>query len=204
MSVHFYLVFNLPGQTEKQYFVREAEKLVQGRPIIVPEISPVVRQAHKFNPESAVAFRDRYREQYARDGFGIFVEDNQGVRKFEREVQPEPETPEDTRTPYFYKPDGFEDTGLGYLIMPAIRPGAGRGWCVRARDIPSIANRDFETIYEDTPQDAIDKAIAAWGSLMVPSEAPGASERDSAEAKRILQDFEKSKLGPGRIRPGDR
>jgi hypothetical protein len=203
MAVHFYLIFDMPGQV-KQYFRREAERLVAGRAIFVPEITPDVRQAHKFNPESAVAFRDRYREQYARDGFGIFVEDNQGVRKFEREAQPEPESAEDTRTPYFYKPDGFEHIGLGYLIMPAIRPGAGRAWCVRARDIPSIAHRDFETIYGDTPQEAIDKAIAAWGSLMVPSEAPGASERDSAEAKRILQDFEKSKLGPGRIRPGDR
>jgi hypothetical protein len=188
MAVHFYLIFDMPGQV-KQYFRREAERLVAGRAIFVPEITPDVRQAHHFHPESAVAFRDRYREQYARDNFGIFVEDNQGVRKFEREARPESETTEDTRSPYFYKPDGFEQFGLGYLIMPAIRPGTGRGWCVRARDIPSIANRDFETIYGDTPQEAIDKAIAAWGSLMVPSEAPGASERDAAESKEFYKNL---------------
>jgi hypothetical protein len=204
MTGHFYLVFNLPGQV-KQYYVREAEKLIQGRPVIVPEISPIVRQAHKFNPESAVVFRDRYREQYARDNFEIFVEDHHGTMKFEREVQPASPS-EDNRRELFVEPDGLENTGLGFLVRPAIRPAEGFCWCVRACDVPSMLDRASatETIYAEDPVRAVEKMMATWGNLAQPSTAPWAQKQDDAQAKRILQEVHKSQRGSGRVRPGDR
>jgi hypothetical protein len=205
MSGHFYLIFNMPSQAGKLYFRREAEKLVAGRAVIVPEIIADLQQAHKFfNRESVEARRDQYREQYARENYEIFIEDHQGIRKFERETRPEFPT-EDTRSVCFVQPDGFENTGLGFLVRPAIRPAEGYCWCVRALDVPSMADRasSTETIYGDTPIQAVERAVATWGVLAVPSPAPWAAEQDAAEAKRILEEFRKSQR-PGRMRPGNR
>src|SRR5579872_3716591 len=109
-SSQFCLVFLLPNQP-KQYFRREAEVLVAGRARIVPELTFDVRQAHRFNPESAVQFRDRYREQYAGNGYEIRVEDPHGIQQFERESQPESPT-EDNRVECLVEPDGLENSGL--------------------------------------------------------------------------------------------
>lgn len=203
MAGHFYLTFTRPGQA-KQYFVREGEMLVQGRAIIAPEVSPNVRQAHRFNPESAVAFRDRYREQYARDGYEILVEDQQGTRKFERDLQPAPPN-EDNRVECFVEPDGLENTGLGFLVRPAIRPGEGRCWCIRATDVPSMTDRASltETIYGPDPVSTTERMLATWGSLAQPSPAPWAAKLDDEQAKQNLQEFNRLRRGPGRRRPGN-
>ena len=205
MAGHFYLIFKGPGQTEKQYFVREAEKLIRGRAVIVPEIAPEVRLAHRFNPESAVIFRDRYREQFGPQGYKVFVEDPQGNTKFEREEQT-PSPTADEREACFVLPDGFEDTGLGFLVRPAIRPDEGLCWCIRASDVPSMSDRAAvtETIYGPDPVATVERMLATWGSLAQPSPAPWAQQQDDAQAKRVLQEYEKSKrLGTGRRRPGD-
>ena len=39
MAAHVYLVFQLPGQP-KEFFVREAEKSINGRNLILPKLRP--------------------------------------------------------------------------------------------------------------------------------------------------------------------
>jgi hypothetical protein len=182
------IVFYRPGEGTKFYLYRDSE------------ITPDVLQARHFNnPDSCIAFRDRFREQYPK--CTIFIEDALGNRLFERAVQP-PSPTEDNRAACFVEPAGYEHSGLGFLTHPAIRPAEGYCWCVRASDVPGLAGRDIETVYGDTPIHAVERALATWGALAVPSPAPWASQQDAAQAKTILKQFNELR-SPGRMRPGN-
>ena len=192
MATKLRIVFYKPGEATKLYHYRDGE--------VTPD---VLRAKDFFSAESAVAHRDHFRERYPT--CTIFIEDVHGNRMFEREAQ-EPSPSEDTRKRVFVEPDGFEDTGLGFLVHPAIRPAEGFCWCVRAADIPSMADRAAvtESIYGPDPIAAVNRMLATWGSLAKPSPSPLAAIQDDQRAKKILQEFERQKRGPGLRRPGDR
>jgi hypothetical protein len=192
MTNKYRIVFYKPGEDTKLYHYRDGE--------VTPDI---LRAKDFFNAESAVAHRDYLREQYPT--CTVFIEDIHENRIFEREVQA-PSPAEDNRSVCFVEPDGFENSGLGFLVRPAIRPAEGFCWCVRPADVPSMKDRAtaIESVYGPDPVSTVERAMATWGNLAQPSPAPWASQQDDAQAKRILQEFEKSKRGPGFLRPGDR
>lgn len=151
-------------------------------------------------------FRDNYRTQFfeAKSKYEIFIEDVRGNRQFESEIQA-PSPTEDNRKLCFVEPDGLEGTGLGFLVRPAVRPSEGFCWCVKASDIPSLAERAFsmESIFGFDPIGAVNRMLATWGVLAQPSPAPWAEKLDDARAKQNLHEFNRLKHGPGRRRPGN-
>jgi hypothetical protein len=190
MSGLLKIVFYRPGDDTKFYLYRDSE------------ITPDVLQARHFNnADSCVAFRDRFRESYPK--CTIFIEDAQGNRLYERDVQP-PSPMEDNRSACFVEPTGFEHSGLGFLVRPAIRPGEGFCWCIRAADVPSMSDRALvtETIYGSDPINMVERMLATWGLLATPSPAPWAAQQDAAQAKTILKQFHELR-SPGRMRPGN-
>jgi hypothetical protein len=202
MPSHFYLIFNMPGQAGKLYFRREAEKLVAGRAVIVPEIISDVQQAHKFNTDSAKAFRDRYREEYRHENYEIFIQDVHGNKVFEVEAQPQHPS-EDNRPDLFVIPDAYESSGFGFIVRAAVTPSLGRCYVLRACDVPSMGNRNVESIYAVDAVQAVQRAMLLWAPFIQPFEHPLKAQRDTTEAKKILQEIEKIKQGPGRRRPGN-
>lgn len=193
------LRFKYPNDAGRYWFQTEDVKIVDGHRIKKPIMTDRQSAAHRFHPISAVQFRDHYAALYARLGVTVSVEDNHGQVQFEREAQA-PAQSEDDRPDYFVRPD--ETSPLGYLVKPAIRP-TGRCWCIRAMDVPSVADRDFETIYGDSPLETMEKMLATWGPLAVPSKPPFSDELEAAEAQRKAQELANKKYKGGRRRPGD-
>jgi hypothetical protein len=149
-----------------------------------------------------VAFRDQFRQELpASQGYKIFIEDaHANGPLFEpRAIDATPTR--DDRQEMFFEPAGFEQTHIGYVVKPANLP-SGPCYCVRACDIPSMAGIDIETIYGDTPTEAIERALATWGSLMQPSPHPNKQQWDDAEARRTVKEIKRI-INPGRTRPGD-
>jgi hypothetical protein len=193
------LAFKFPNDAGKYFWRTEDVQIINGQRIKKPILTANQSEAHRFHPESAVSFRDYYAQLYARLGVIVSIEDNRGEVQFSREV-PAPAAAEDDRPDYFVPTDV---TGrLGFLVKPAIRP-QGRCWCIRARDVPSVSDRDFESIYGDTPIDTFERMIATWGSAAQPSRHPYGDQLDAAEAQRKVQELE-NKNFKGRLRPGDR
>jgi hypothetical protein len=183
------IVFIRPGEDVKFYLYRDSE------------ITPDILQARHFNnADSCVAFRDRFREQYPK--CTIFIEDVQGNRLFEREAQPSSE-PTDNRADVFIVPDAYETSGLGFILRAATTPTLGRCYALRACDVPSMVGRSAETIYAIDPIQAVERGLLLWAPFIQPLEHPLKEQRDTVEAKKLLQQIEKIKQGPGRRRPGN-
>jgi hypothetical protein len=97
----------------------------------------------------------------------------------------------------------LESQRLGFIVRAAIKPDMGRCWCVRASDFPNLVGRDIESVFGSTPLEAVERCRALWGALAQPIPHPLNEQLDTMEAKKILQQIEKIKQGPGRRRPGN-
>jgi hypothetical protein len=193
------LAFKFPNDAGRYWFQTEDVTIVDGSRIKKPILTDRQSLAHRFHPSSAVAFRDHYATLYQKLNVRVFIEDNHGQVQFEREAQAPAES-EDHRPDYFVQPDGA--SALGFLVRPAIRP-QGRCWCIRARDVPSVADRDLETVYGNTPMETTERMLATWGTLAQPSRHPYADQLDAAEAQRKAQELANEKYKGARRRPGD-
>jgi hypothetical protein len=191
MPGKYRIVFNLPGKgDEKFYFRRDSE------------VTPDIVQAHNFHsPDSAIAFRDRFRDEYKQ--CRVFIVDALGNTLFERAAPPPNET-EDTRQAVWFCPDDLESQRLGFVVRPCIRPDLGRCWCIRASDFPNLVGRDIESVFGMTPLEAVERCRALWGpSLAQPIPSPLADQQETEEARRILNEI-KHGLFTGPQRPGNR
>src|ERR1700676_4886927 len=72
------LVFKFPNDSGKYYYRSEDVNIVNGQRIKRPVFSVVQREAHRFHPESAVAFRDHYAALFQKDGVSVSIETNHG------------------------------------------------------------------------------------------------------------------------------
>lgn len=163
-----------------------------------PDAYEDVTKATHFQPEIAVAFRDRFRQR----GFDCYLEDRQGNGPLyePRAAEPQSAAP-DARTTMWVEPDTARPN-FGFLVQPAIRP-SGKCWCIRPADVPSMAEHGaYESIYAATPEEAVAKATATWGSLAESFEKPWLAQEQAAEARRILEETKRTN-SPGRRRPGD-
>jgi hypothetical protein len=190
MSGQYRIVFKMPGRGDEKFYYRRDS-----------EVSPDVTQAHAFHSaDSVIAFRDRFRDEYKQ--CAVYIEDSQGNRLFERDTQPQSET-RDNRSPVWFSPDDLESHRLGYIVRPGIRPDMGRCWYIRSSDFPNLVGRDIESVFGNTPLEAVERCRALWGALAQPIPHPLGKQLDTVAAKKILQQIEKIKQGPGRRRPGN-
>jgi hypothetical protein len=194
------LRFTLPTQVEPLFFRRETSVFVDGRHISQPELTSNALEAHRFNSESAVAFRDHYREQYRRNGYEIVIEDAQGNVLFERDIAVSNDG-EDNRVPVWFSPDDLVEQRLGFVVRPGIRPDIGKVWFVRCSDFPSIVHRNFDSVFGRTPQEAVERARTVWAPLIQPIPHPNQAAID-AERARVAQEAHGQYPGV-RSRPGN-
>jgi hypothetical protein len=131
-----------------------------------------------------------------------------GTVVFEDESRPAlpPDDGVDRRDFLFYEPDGYEGTGLGYVIAPSVHPEFGKCWSVRCQDIPCLNGRLIESTYDKSPEQAILKFILICnqgGVVLTPSPRPDQDRRDHEELLGVIRDIKKSQQAPGQRRPGD-
>jgi hypothetical protein len=196
------IVFIAPSQSTKSYYRRDIEDIVRGQRTSQPETTDVIGDAYRFfNAESAVAFRDKFRQMYPT--YGIFIEDTERNRRFERNTSTPVAEVEDRRTQLFISLVVVGSQWHGLLVTPATRPGVGRCWCVRASDVPSLSGRVIESVYGDTPQDAAEKAMRRWRSLAKPYPCPWQSQIDAEVQRAAAAEIQRKQQGPGRPRPGN-
>ena len=183
------IVFHLPGQGDNKFYFRRDS-----------EVTPDIAQAHHFhNSDSAIAFRDRFRDEYKQ--CKVFIEDSFGNTLFERAAPP-PNEPEDTRSVVWFSPDDLGPHRLGFIVRQGIKPDMGRGWFVRASDFPNLVGRDIESVFGSTVLEAVERCRALWGSLAQPIPSPLQDQQETAEARRIINEIQRVFTGPQR--PGNR
>jgi hypothetical protein len=129
---------------------------------------------------------------------------------FEEESRPVVvDSGEDNRRPMFYIGLGHESDGLGFVVRPSIRP-EGKVWCVRASDIPAIANRDIESVYDTSIENAVLKFLKIAHACGIdiralPSPRPDLDQIEDAELRKVIRNIQNQNARtPANIRPGDR
>ena len=192
------IAFELPNDRGRYWFERDSEDIIKetGTRTRHSKLTDDVRRAHRFTPDSAVAFRDRFRLE--NPNCRVYIEDPTGTPVFERDPIAPP-SPEDERKTSWYSPDDLP--GLGWIITPGFRP-EGPVWYVRPCDVPSLSDRvgAVESVFASTPAGAVERARALWGSSAQPIPNPYREAADDVELRRVINSI---KRGPVRKRPGD-
>jgi hypothetical protein len=187
------------------YFRDEEIRDAYNRPATRPLFSPEAREAHRFFQEQAVIrIRDDFRRIFPKQrvyvetvgGFGPLFED--------RGAQPKIDT-KDTRKPLYVEPDGFENTGNVFVLKPAVTPTHGRCWCLRAIDVPSLAqfHTALETVYNSDPIECVRQAQERWAQFNPqPFRPPELEARETEELRSFVQEIKNQRRAG--LRPGDR
>lgn len=205
ISPPFRIVAILPPNTP-HYFWRDEEIRGPYGPTTRPLFSPLASDAHKFtSQEAAIRFRDHFRSMFPK--YRIFIQriaDGSGPH-FENEgVQPTIDS-EDHRTPVFVEMDGYEHSGVGFIVRPVIRPSGERLWALRPQDCPSIVasqrHTALESAYGSDPVSTVKRAYELWGDLLQPFTPPEMEAQQTRELKDFVNEI-RSQRRAG-LRPGD-
>jgi hypothetical protein len=168
-----------------------------------------LRLAAQFPKSQAIERCRQLREM----GYDFRVALPDGTIVFEEESQPRPVTidfGEDMRPSLFYIGAGHEADGLGYILRPALKPDIGKCYCVRAIDIPALAGREIESVFDRDPERAVQKflLICKQGGIdlaTLPSRRPDLDKIEDTELRKIIQNIQNQNARtPANIRPGDR
>lgn len=196
-----------PSFTTPHYYFRDEEvRDTYNRPATRPLFSASASDAHKFHSqEAAVRFRDNFRHLFQKYRFSIErIADGSGPH-FENEgVQPEVDSV-DRREVLYVEPDGFEGSGLVFIVRPAVTAAHGRCWCLRAIDVPSLAqfHTSLETVYSPDPVECVRQAQQRWAKFnpqpFRPAELDAA---DTEELKRVVEKIKNQNRPYSRVRPG--
>jgi hypothetical protein len=190
---------------DKVFFIRQD---ADGMLLFATEDS--IRSATLFSKSEAIARCQRFRD-------GVWdcrIVNGAGEVLFEEESRPVViGNGEDSRPSLFYIGDGHSDghgDGLGYIVRPAIRPDIGKCYCCRAIDIPALAGREIESVFDKDPEQAVLKFLlicrqAGIDLATLPSRRPDLDSIEDAELRKIIRNIQnQTSRAPANIRPGDR
>lgn len=206
ISGPFRISIIFPTGTPHWYWRDEQIKDAYGHPKVRPLFSPSVRDAHKFFQEEAVIrVRDDFRRTFPT--YRIFVEriaDSSGPHFEDRGVRPQVDST-DRRQTLYVEPDGFEGSGLVFVIRPAVTAAQGKTYCLRSCDVPSLAqfHTALETIYNPDPVECVREAQQRWAQFNPQPFRPAELDaRDTAELKQFADQIRKQNQNNSRVRPG--
>jgi hypothetical protein len=193
------LVFKTNHPNGKEYFIRVTEESNGNRgepPIIKPLVSPIVSEGAVTFAEGGIRARDVYRGQ----GFNCWLEDTNGERVFES-APPTPavEAPSQHRTCFFEVLQGGVPRGNGYIVR--YNPLPGKGWYIRASDVPSLVETNrhevMETLWGSSPEDVVQRLLQTWTAKVAVPFANPLNVKENAAANAQITRANQHPRSPG-------
>ncbi len=182
------------------YFRDEEVRDAYNRPATRPLFSDNPRDAHRFHSEEGVTrFLEHFKSLFPK--YRFYAETVGGFGPL-FEKQPTIST-EDKREPLYIEPDGYEGSGLVFIVRPAITMH-GAVWCIRSRDIPSLAvvHTCLETVYSTDAIDCIRQMQQRWAKFNpLPFRPVELDAADSIELKKFVDEIHQNQP-TSRVRPG--